>query len=1023
MKAAIWTTMTLLAAHAAWGAEPPKTLQVRLFNAVFGGPQPTPDGPSLILTLTRDGDRWERVFGVSGHTRGAAWGYVAESSVADDALALGLDINVESDPWMKGGRGQYRVTLKRAAGGPFEGRYAGTLRGVAVEGAADAEWLPPRPTPAPDFTPVKPGEHPRILFRKTDLPSLREKAATPFGQAALEKMTDGIGLGIRYQLSGDRAFADQARAFVERLLDGDYKAVTAPGSHHGMYHWGPVWEQAGVAYDLCYDAWPPAFRTRVETFILLWTYRILYQHTMFNMQAMYDYGNYEAGWFYYGPALACLALWGEKGAEPPKPFAPDPVESIPPAAGYTPGRDVPTVPLEPGKSPAKWLAAPPLDALYEGDPLAEIGGLAACRPESGVAFTVAGVRRVFEPLDPQFVPPSGGVILNIGKSLSLGHVKRQPGPEIKKDGPLTMVLYTVLDNAEPRGLKVHAPFTRWGGTQMIVNGHILAHGQVVKMDKGLYPLTVVFRIRPRWDWMDPKLLPATEADVAGSAALLADLRAQYEASLRDWEHDVAEWRLNQGASQEFQKAFELTRWVMFTHYREGMGSGGMQSSTFGSCASVGLLPATYAAAHRRAFGVDVSPCPDITHYVPRRLMACAYPPDGPPAAQDINGPSETDPALFACNYPIVPEPWKPAVLWAWQRQAGVTGPGDAARVLVGPVASAIHRAFLDYPLDPASGRTRIDPRPPKGILPLTWSAPDYGYYVFRNGWEGKDDFVAQIYAKTRQGHGYTLPNAGTFTLMGLGHTWVEALPGLRLHNQRSFNNVVLLPDNDTHESACGRVTHVTTQDDGSGVVTIDLADLYAAPCRDAKGTAALPYEKYGNIRRASLFQDSGIAGARSFAADYSGKCGSPCLFAVADAITGGKAKIWKCVVSSNDLARAKVDANTVTIAKPDGASMRMTFLSPPRAQVKAEMRAIAFQQTYNRGEAQMPSPGIYVQGADPADGRFLAVCTVQRGEPPAIKIEGEGLAARAQIGGRIVRFDGRNLILEELPAPDPILGR
>ncbi len=1014
MKTTAWMVAGLLSAVTAVAGEPPRTLQVRLFNAVFGEPQPSPGSPSLVLTLTPDGDRWERVFGVSSYTRGVAWGYVAESRVTDDALSLALDINVEGDPWMKGGRGQYRVALKRGTGGaPFTGRYTGTLRGVPVEGAADAEWLPARPTPPADFQPIRPGEHPRLLFRQADLPALRAKAKTPFGQAALEKMTDGIGLGFRYQLTGDRTFADQARAFVERLLEGDYSKVTAPGSHHGMYHWGPVWEQAGVTYDLCYDAWPPDFRARVETFIILWTYRILYQHTMFNTQAMYDYGNYEAGWFYYGPALACLALWGEKGAAPPKPCAPDPIEAVPPAAGYTPGRDVPVVPLEPGQSPSRWLAAEPLDMLYEGDPLEELGGFAACHPERGTAFTVAGVRRVFEPLDPQRVPPTGGVILNIGKSLSLGHVKRQPGPEIKKDGPLTMALYTVLDNAEPRWVKVHAPFTRWGGTQIVIAGHNLPHGRVVKLDKGLYPMLVVFRVRPRWDWMDPKLLPATEADAAGSAALLADLKTQHEAALKDWERDVLEWRLRQGANQEFQKAYELTRFVMFTHYREGIGNGGMQSSTFGSCASVGLLPATYAAAHRRAFGVDVSPGPDITHYVPRRLMAYAYPPDGPPAFQEINGAGDTDSALFACNYPIVPDAWKPAVLWAWQRHAGVAAPADAPKLLAGPVASAVHRAFLDYPLDPATGRTSVEPKPPKGVLPLAWEAPDYGYYAFRNGWEGRDDFVAQIYGRTMQGHGYILPNAGTFTLMGLGHRWIEALPGLRLHNQRSFNNVVLLPEDDTNEGANGRLLHSETRADGSGVVTFDLGDLYAAPRRDAKGGAAALYEKYGRIRRDSAFANADITGMRSFAVDYSGRSGAPCLFAVADAIAGGKAKIWKAVVSSNSLASAKVDGNAVTIAKPDGATMRLTFLSPPNPRIQVEMRSITFKMTYNRGEAEMPSPGIYVQGADPNDGRFLTVCTIQRGDPPAVKIEGGGLAAKARVGARSLAFDGRKWMLGE----------
>jgi hypothetical protein len=62
------------------------------------------------------------VYGVSGYTRGAAWGHVAASSVADDALTLAIDLNVGGDAWMKGGRGEYRATLKRGAAGQFEGR-------------------------------------------------------------------------------------------------------------------------------------------------------------------------------------------------------------------------------------------------------------------------------------------------------------------------------------------------------------------------------------------------------------------------------------------------------------------------------------------------------------------------------------------------------------------------------------------------------------------------------------------------------------------------------------------------------------------------------------------------------------------------------------------------------------------------------------------------------------------------------------------------------------------------------------
>ena len=50
----------------------------------------------------------------------------------------------------------------------------------------------------------RPGEHPRLLFRKSDLPALRERAKTPEGQALLRRLRvqlnggDGGGLAIDF---------------------------------------------------------------------------------------------------------------------------------------------------------------------------------------------------------------------------------------------------------------------------------------------------------------------------------------------------------------------------------------------------------------------------------------------------------------------------------------------------------------------------------------------------------------------------------------------------------------------------------------------------------------------------------------------------------------------------------------------------------------------------------------------------------------------------------------------------------
>jgi hypothetical protein len=1006
--------LSLLMPIAARAAEPTPPIEVRLFEALWQkGNQPVKGGPTLIVFLARDGEHWDRAVGVAGSFNPMLHvGLVEQARVSDQAMDLTLGMDIVGDSYVPGGRGDYKVSLKAGANGVFAGTYAGTFRGVAVQGRAEGRVLPPAKTIPGASPPIAAGEHPRILFRKSDLPALREKAKTPFGQAVLAKATDPIGLGIQYQITGDKKYAEQAREAVDRLIDHKYGATPTPGSHHGLFHWGWTWENPAVAYDLCYDAWDDAFKKRVERFVTLWAERILWQRGMFNTQGQYSYGNGEASSLYYGVSLGALTFLGEKGPEPAKPVAPDPIVDVPPAKDYKPGKDVPVVPLSAPISPAKWLATPAIRAWIADDPLKALGGAAACRPEAGTAFSFEGASYEFKPLDPKFVPERGGIYLNVGKSLSPGHVKRGPGPEIAREGPITLCLYTVLDNAEPQWVKVNAGFTRFGYQQFVLAGHTLMHGQVVKLDKGLYPLLVIMRVKARWDTLTPGFDAAGEKDVEASKATMARYQQQYANDLKQWEYDAAAWKRSGGTDQDFRRLFEITRYMMYLSCRESVGTGGAQPVTSAESYEVGLHPALYAAAYRVCFNKDLSPFGDITHALPRRIFAHIYPESGAPFSQEIHGPNAVQMDFFAYNFPLVPEPWKPAVLWAWHRHAGVTGaagPADAVK-LIGPAKwYTPPRAFVNYPLG-------LEPKPPQGIFPLTWEAPDFGYYGFRNGWKGKDDFLVQVWLKSGVSKGYAMPNAGTFRILGLGHEWVIGYPSVRLDNKRYFDPVVLFPEDGINDDGEAHAMYVKMEPDGSGALTADLREVY---CKK------LDYEKYGNIARETTFQDSGITGLRAYAVDYSGACGAPCLFVLVDKITGGKSKVWpwylagvsfdgqtgKVSGTGEDFKKTKVEGNGVTVSKDDGTTMRMTFAGPANPVVKAEVRTLKFQQTYNRGEASFTAPGIFASGADPTDGNFFVIVTIQKGPAPQVKIEGKGLEAKATVGNRRIAFDGRKIVM------------
>jgi len=168
--------------------------------------------------------------------------------------------------------------------------------GAACAGEpAAAAW----PTPVPGWVPVQPGEHPRLFFRKADLPELKRRAQTAEGKAILARLRfllgggeempkhfsqatkgydkaqnlpigaytlwHGMGFGLLYQLSGERRYADLGRQCVEKAFAGvrdrdDRLSWVDPPE---FMRAGPSISAIAEAYDLCYDGWDEAFRTTV----------------------------------------------------------------------------------------------------------------------------------------------------------------------------------------------------------------------------------------------------------------------------------------------------------------------------------------------------------------------------------------------------------------------------------------------------------------------------------------------------------------------------------------------------------------------------------------------------------------------------------------------------------------------------------------------------------------------------------------------------------------------------------------
>jgi len=793
MKLLICATAALLS-NAAGGVDAADILEMefRLVHGMGIGSAGGGKGASFLVDVTRTDGRWERVWAIDADSRRLVFftGCVTKAEVSSDRIVLDMLLRTR-------GVARIHLDMKRMADGMLEGTYTVASSSGNVQGKADGRVKPPRPPLPAGFAPVRPGERPRVLFRKTDLPALKRKLKSPLGRVLSKKMgaeadADAIGAGIKYQLTGRREFADEARAFAEMQMagrGGRYSHRTAAGRRP---------KQVALAYDLCHDAWPESFRKTVVT------YMVKTAEDVIAGRGMGGNTHVCSNWWakpYSALAFIGLALWGEKGRQPVAPSSP---------------------------------MSPDEEALFS--------------------------------------------------------------------------------------------------------------------------------------------------------------------------FDVTEWKRLGKVDMAYQRIFETGRQMMYWHYREAVGTGGFR----GECAHYGLkateMPAEYAPCYRRMFGWDVSPYADITHMLPRMVFCHVYPEswrpfgenggkaEGRPIPLDINGWSQIWGNYFASLYPVTPEKWRPAMLWAWNRQLGITGPEGAAKLLesrqmdehgTGYAATF----FLGYP----AGATAQNPAE---CMPLAWQAPDMGYYGFRSGWKGRSDFALHVYAKSRSIGGWKGPNAGTFRLYGLGQEWNDCYSGRDIWPHTE--NRVLLPEDSNYVDGCGRVLYASTAPDGSSSLSLDLSDVYSA-------TPGKLYSLYSGLRYPGAFKDSGVRALRAMAVDYSGRCGAPCLFALADRIRGGKRKVWTWNLGEADvLSKVTGNGNTFTIAKGE-AVLRGTFVCP--SGVKVEARVNVVTRTAYRGKTETRKiPSILATGGDSF---FLVVTIGPAGvAPPEVKIKGSGLDAQVTVGNRRVRFDG-----------------
>jgi len=655
---------------------------------------------ALQLWVEYNNGEWKPVAGRAEHlSNGNHYGRVIEGSITDDKVTLKLDIQVNRTEYIPGGRGEYECTLERHSDntltGTYTGRYFGhnfvwRYRDTYPTGSVTGRIEGPIEKD-PGWKEITSGEHPRMLFRKEDVPYLAAKLQTDFGKVAFTKMMDATGFGIKYQLTGDVKHAETAKRHVE-LHMADYNN----GSGSGRFGWAPRWEQIVMAYDLCYDAWPEDFRKEVQDYIEWMSY---------DMYGMYDaWGGGEMSYELLGHAsvlyqtmgMAGLAMVNDPSDEPKRPTHPfgdsldvPTIEPLP--ADFIPPEDVPVVqhiytPMEEihrfknCTMPGYWIYVAGLHPQKGEDPFESMGGIRNARPRPGDQITCNGETETFKLTEPEhfFSRDFCDITLDLTALTNREFLS-------------TSYLFAYIRNDVGRFIEFNTggyKHPEWlPYANMYINGVKRKADDFAYVKKGTYAVMLECPIK----WCQPHGKIFTSSRWVEPADYRKDLNVElrleeYKYKLADWEEMKKDWsktKQHQYMKELYYRGATNMRWYIRNRIERDN-----HFPNVTAWKGIDKAAVRYVSCYRNVAGEPLNPFIDwYAKSVNEVMKNVTY--------DDNESPS----TWYAPLYSVIPDDMKDDFLDGWNKAAGVTNLDNPAEVLVGGESVIASYAFVNYPLE------------------------------------------------------------------------------------------------------------------------------------------------------------------------------------------------------------------------------------------------------------------------------------------------------------------------------------
>lgn len=696
-------------------------------------------GFPAYINMTRVGDTWYPVGGRTERNKGILWGHVESASITEDNVEIAVSYFMPTDKFTNGGRAAFTISCTRNEDGTLSGTYDGIYYGetytfwwmpktaenhlCSLSVCGQNAPSPPRgavtgritvrSAPHEDFTPPGQNEHPRILFRESDLPLLKAKSETPFGQKCLELMPGWgpVGHGVLHQLakySGNESEATQYAQSAALMVRYYMMDFSNGEDEHGQVAWTRRLEKVSMTYDLCYDAWSPEFRHKVAWYLVNTCKTILNFHSDW-VGSSFDWSidAYAVGW-YSGIGLAGMALYGEDTPEVPffpwygddkrsPSIEPDPDLTVPEGMtktvlSFREADDINMV-KEPGTSGIvpmpNFICATGLTAQKDGL-LEPFGNDRHYRPDPGTTIEYGDTQTVWRTIPAESISE----VSTLGSTYQALELSA-----LTSKGDYTVVyLYAVIENPEPRYVEFqdNLYLVRSSSrleSEMYINGVLRRPGDFMYLKEGLYSVLIAIPTFHFQDWGATNYAPRlVEPGYAGYGRRETNLTyLDYEKTQRDAYAEKIKSSIGgnpffpsllfrgAGSLCEF---FELTRSSGLEFPRGRHGSGAPRNETDNPAAKFGT-------ALQNMFNLPMDPHGDVTEGIVEMFE------DGEIPMYNAAYLGKENPAVPAHLYGLLPDSLRTAYKSNWMEMMGVTDEDDAGELIKhDPVY-----ALLNFPLD------------------------------------------------------------------------------------------------------------------------------------------------------------------------------------------------------------------------------------------------------------------------------------------------------------------------------------